>query len=207
MARNSLGRSFGVLLLACALDFAPAWPTGSPPCSEAGFFSERDVASARELHDFWVVVRALGDCEVERQVTISRSASGAIEAKVLRPHSGSVAEQQAEQGPPAGDILPSGPCRPVEMETIAITAVTKAELAPLLAELESMAISPVFEPVIFIHGVTYRVWVGSSLNVSYFDFEGPPFRRSARQGPLHPLDRWAQELFRALGVACDLSDP
>lgn len=206
MAGNSLGRSLGVLLLACALDLAPAWPTATPPCSEAGYFSERDVASARELHDFWVVVRALGDCEVERQVTVLRSASGVIEARVLRPRGGSAAEQQAEQGPPARGIVPSDPCRPVEMEAIVITAATKPELAPLLAELESMAISPVFEPVIFVHGVTYRVWVGSSLNVSYFDFEGPPFRRSARQGPIHPLDRWAQELFRVLGVACELSD-
>jgi len=152
--------------------------------------------------DFWVVVRVLGDCRTERQVTLARDRTGKITLELVRPLGRSIHKQleNLERRFPETDLEEL--CKRIRIERAQVEAAQR-DLAALISELESMRVSPVFEPVIFIHGVFYEVWVGSSLNVGHFDFQGPPFRRSARKEGVHPLDAWSQKLLSAASATCE----
>jgi hypothetical protein len=104
-----------------------------------------------------------------------------IQAEVLHPVKKSISEQLELLGKRLPEATPEALCELVELERNVFTQATKPSLPKLVRELEDLSVSPVFEPTIYIHGVSYKIWVGSSINLSYFEFEGPPYRRSARQ--------------------------
>lgn len=196
--------AFFLLLAATATMLAPAEARafGTSDCRDVIFFTNKDISLLRAELDFWVVVRVLGDCRTERQVTLVRDRTGKITLELVRPLGRSIHKQLENLEHRFPETGLEELCKRIHIERTQVEAAQR-DLAALVSELESMRLSPVFEPVIFIHGVFYEVWVGSSLNVGHFDFQGPPFRQSARKEGVHPLDAWSQKLLNAASAGCE----
>jgi len=175
-------------------------------CREHLFFSEEELPKLRAEQDSWVVLRVLGDCKTERQVTLIRHRSGKVEAHTLRPARISVTEQLHSLEEEFPKAQTEELCERVELETIVVQEGEQPALGSLLDELEVLKVSPVFEPVLYVHGVRYKLWVGSSIHLAYFQFQGPPFRASERKGGLHPLEVWSQRLLSIVGENCKMNN-
>lgn len=194
-------KSLFILILFSLSSTSAAMGFGWLECRERIFLGEDDLPELRADLDFWVVVRVLGDCDTERQVKLVRRGKQ-IQAEVLHPVKKSISEQLELLGKRFPEAEPEALCDLVKLERRVFDETKKPGLPKLVKELEDLSVSPVLEPVIYIHGASYKIWVGSSINLSYFDFEGPPYRRSARQN-LHPLDVWSQRLLATVDASCD----
>jgi hypothetical protein len=188
----------GLLLATKVLAFGPV------ECRDQLFFNENELSALRSQQDSWVVVRALGDCETVRQVTLMESATGEIQAEVLRPVGGSISEQLKRLEGRFPETQPEELCHSVKIKKMIAGPEKNRDLAALMSDLKHQRVAPVFDPVIYVHGVGYKIWIGSSINLSFFDFEGPPFRHQDRLGDLHPLDTWSQKLLSLVGANCAL---
>lgn len=179
---------------------------GWASCRDRIFFGSDQTEEMREDYDLWIVLRVLGDCDRERQVTLVRDRDGKLEASVLKPRGKAISKQLDELKAHHPDKEPGELCQMVEVVEDSVDAKKQAELENLVRELESMQISPLFEPVIYIHGVSYEVWIGSSLDLSHFDFQGPPFTKADRKEGVHPLDSWSQRVLMAVGASCKMPE-
>lgn len=189
----------GLLIPLGAMAFGPF------ECREHLFFSEEELPRLRAEVDSWVVLRVLGDCQSERQVTLIKHPSGRVEAHTVRPVKISVTEQLHSLEKEFPKAQTEELCELVELETTVVEEGEQPALGSLLGELEDLKVSPVFEPVLYVHGVRYKLWVGSSIHLAYFQFQGPPFRADERKGNLHPLEVWSQRLLQMVGASCPMT--
>ena len=177
---------------------------GAQPCWDSVFLAREDFENRSAGASFTMVVRVYEDCPVERQVFLERDDSGEILATITQPERQSIDTQleslrQQYRGKSDTEL-----CDLLQMKSWTVSSKKKPRLKGLIDTLLDLEVPVAFEPEIVIHGVRYSVWISRLHNRSYYEFQGPPFRRSARSGTLHPLDRWSQELLGTLGISCEL---
>lgn len=209
MRRNS-SRSvirFGLTaVLAAAISVVPAG--GSAVSNKAACYSDclDHVLNRPEIepnfgatHELVVTLRVFDDCRKERQVTISEDRSGKLEAVIVT--------LEASLRHALNECTPEEPCEEccgrIRSHRFSMEDAD-GKLRGLISELRVLAISPVIEPVIYLHGVRYELWITSVGNESYFRFSGPdPQSAEASE----PLEAWARKLLTATGLTCPGTSP
>jgi len=153
-----------------------------------------------------MLVRVYEDCPVERQVLLELKKSKEILATVTRPERCSIDAQIDNLRKRYPGKADTELCELLQVKSWTVSSTKIPKLKRLVDELLDIQVPVAFDPDLVVHGVRYSIWISRLHNRSYYEFQGPPFRRSARSGSLHPLDRWSQELLRTLDIACSLEE-
>jgi hypothetical protein len=177
-------------------------PAEALDCWEKVYLQRDEFASLSAGKSLAIMLRVYEDCPKERQVLLISESSSVISATILEPVGASVSQQIDSLRLKYKDKETSELCGLLQMKSRSVSSEEIPELKPLVDKLIEIRMSPAFQPEIIIHGVVYSIWISRLTNSSFFEFHGPPFRRSARSGALHPLDTWAQEVLGVLGLAC-----
>lgn len=74
-----------------------------------------------------------------------------------------------------------------------------------LSQLQGLQISPILEPILWLHPVRYKFFIMTPYTESIYRFLGPGYPRSVVDS-LHPLDAWAQETLLGMGLSCSGPD-
>lgn len=153
---------------------------------------DSDFRATRELI---VTLRVSDDCGHERQVSLFQDRSAGIQGLAL-----SLPEALRQQllTSTGGDERSEDRCGSVVKKETRIEG-RDADLRRLADKLRALEISPVLEPVIYLHGVDYQIWTSSVGSESYFRFSGASSGSGVSETP---LESWAREFLVVAGLEC-----
>lgn len=205
MRRNTA--AIVVTLTALLASVPVALSAESPPALEADdcieVLLEEFVRDARRIEAaLRVDVRILDDtCGQTIQLVLLETPEGEVTSKALVADHESVVRQMTVLRDQNPDLPLTVLCKALELKTVREPEHGAGTLGRLLSDLRALRVTPVLEPLLVIHGVSYNLRIESGISEATFYFQAPVDRRPAA-GPPHPLGRWAEDLRSVLGVTC-----
>lgn len=145
-----------------------------------------------------IAVRILDACDGQIQVTIVKRSDYPAEMHVVTIDAGNGDRPGSRAG---GSISPvvEQECRGVRARRFTPLEPSAEELARLLDEFDSIAITPVIEAPFVIHGTHYEIWVFSGATHSYFRFMGA----AGEEDDDNPLQEWVDRVIVLAALESD----
>lgn len=162
-------------------------------CLDKLFSRPEEDPDFSSSHSLVVSLRVFDDRRKERQVTISERGSRGMQVVALT-FDRSLSESLKACTAVAGSC--DSCCDGIAVRR-SVDDGDNPTVRALLDELRALSISPVTQPVIYLHGVLYEIWITSVGNQSYFSFAGPDPQRAE---PFEPLESWARRVLEAVGL-------
>jgi len=153
--------------------------------------------SVTKQNELVVIIRVVDDaCEAQIHITL-------IQAKVAHPVSVRILLAYPESAPPIGigESVPDQDCPMVRARAPSAEEVPLEELRSHLERLAALRLSPVPEPVLWLHGIRYDFRIESPHATTEFHFWAPA---NPRPGSfrLQELDLWTRQLLELLQLDC-----
>lgn len=194
------------LLLTVSIS-APASALSAGPCKIAEGDVDRCIDThldlptkrTRDSNELVAVLRVLDSCEQWVQITlVQRDPSAEVKATAEVASTDSIAQQLCElrRLHPKQDLEVL--CENVVLHKAKSKLSSTNELRSRIDALRNLDISPILEPEVFVHGVTYNLWFFSVFSESEFHFYGP----ARPTGPRPSLESWARETLALFETGC-----
>lgn len=142
-----------------------------------------------------------GVCEQTVQLLALQTPDEEVAAEALVADHNAVLEQIYRLRLQSPDESLNALCGSVELPRVKPQDPQVSSLAELLSDLRDLQITAVPEPILVIHGVSYRIRIESGISETTVYFQSPQHPRPTEQIQ-HPLGRWAERLRGLLRVAC-----
>lgn len=135
-------------------------------------------------------------CQAQIHITL-------LQAKAGHPVSVRVLLAYPESAPPigSGEFVPDQDCPMVRERSQSSENVLGDELSSHLEKLVALRLSPVPEPVLWLHGIKYEFHLKSPHATTKFDFWAPANPKPG-EFRLHELDLWTRQLLELLQLDC-----
>jgi len=155
----------------------------------------------RLTNEVVITIRA-NDCDIERPVTIYRDGKGQVGALTFYAEGDSIYDQLQALGKSRMNEVTPTICKQIRIASLRKSAEEVPGLIDLVTEFKKMRISPVLEPILYVHGSWFKIWVTSVANQSCFEFQFPsqPSKDDTRE---FPMAGWCKKVFKVLSVECD----
>lgn len=145
-----------------------------------------------------IVVRLLDACDRQIQMTIVKSVDHPAEMHVVTIDPGNGHRPRPRAVAPSSQVVEQE-CRGIRARRFTPSEPSTEELAKLLDEFDSIAITPVIEAPLVIHGTHYEIWVFSGATHSYFRFMGV----GGEVGDDNPLQEWVDRIIVLAALESD----
>jgi len=149
------------------------------------------------LHNALVVTLDILDdtCNCQLYITLVQQGSG-------NPISGRVMLAYPESEPPlaASESIPDAGCPMVRVRLLDKSLLNSNKLLQHVLSLGSIQMPIVPEPVIWLHGIHYTIWISAVWAENEYRFIAPGDERD--ESDFNKLDSWIRELRRLLRLDC-----
>ncbi len=154
----------------------------------------RDFKDQRK--EFILTLRYMPNFEAGSQVRITKYSDGTVEivTYAVAKRNRSIGEQLNDIFRETGREVPDEMARRLNVQTQTITDTSKVRL--LLKRFSAMRFSPQLDSSIALDATGFHLWYDTITNRSYYLIAGS---RNDRDRGNHPLIRWMNEVWRAVG--------
>ena len=146
-----------------------------------------------------VAIRALDNCDLDRQVLLSRVGGQPLDVDLRTSRDHSIGEQLDRLREGSDHVDTARACQAIEVRRIEPKQEALDQWSSLMDALDSVSLKPTLGYPLVLHGNQYKVWIFSAGNHSYFEFSGTPGESSESDG----LKGWVDTAIQLAGFSCD----